>query len=88
MLNTVLLLVLSAALITILYAFFIFYKVGKIKIKNKKVEDVSSYIRNGAKTFLKREYKIIIIFVIVLAIVLACLGLIPALKGKAEGVGW
>ena len=88
MLNTVLLLVLSAALITILYAFFIFYKVGKIKIKNKKVEDVSSYIRNGAKTFLKREYKIIIIFVIALAIVLACLGLIPALKGKAEGVGW
>ena len=88
MLNTVLLIVLSAALITILYAFFIFYKVGKIKIKNKKVEDVSSYIRNGAKTFLKREYKIIIIFVIALAIVLACLGLIPALKGKAEGVGW
>ncbi len=83
-----LVLALVAALITILYAFLIFYKIGKIKIKNKKVEDVSAYIRSGAMTFLKREYKIIIIFVIIVAVVLALLGLIPALNGKAEGVGW
>ena len=82
-----LVLVLFAALITILYAFFIFYKIGKIKIQNKKVEDVSTFIRNGAMTFLKREYKIILIFVVAVAIVLAILGFIPALKG-AEGVGW
>ena len=82
-----LVLVLVAALITILYAFLIFYKIGKIKIRNKKVEDVASYIRSGAMTFLKREYKIIIIFVVIVAATLALLGLIPALNG-AEGVGW
>lgn len=82
-----LVLVLVAALITILYAFLIFYKIGKIKIRNKKVEDVASYIRSGAMTFLKREYKIIIIFVVIVATTLALLGLIPALNG-AEGVGW
>ena len=82
-----LVLVLVAALITILYAFFIFYKIGKIKIQNKKVDDVSTFIRNGAMTFLKREYRIILIFVVAVAAVLAVLGLIPALKG-AEGVGW
>ena len=82
-----LVLVIVAALITILYAFFIFYKIGKIKIKNKNVEDISSYIRSGAMTFLKREYKIIIIFVLIVTAVLAVLGFIPALK-NAEGVGW
>ena len=82
-----LVLVIVAALITILYAFFIFYKIGKIKIQNKNVADISSYIRSGAMTFLKREYKIIIIFVCIVTVVLAVLGFIPALS-NAEGVGW
>ena len=82
-----LVLVIVAALITIFYAYFIFHKVSKIKISNPKVESVSAYIRSGAMTFLKREYKIILIFVIGVAGVLALLGLIPALK-DAEGIGW
>lgn len=85
--TTPLVLVIIAALITILYAFLIFHKISKIKINNSKVEDVSSYIRRGAMTFLKREYKIILIFVLSISVVLALLGLIPSLRG-AEGVGW
>jgi K(+)-stimulated pyrophosphate-energized sodium pump len=51
------------------------------------VEEVSKYIHSGAMAFLKREYKVIIPFIIGFAALLTGLGFIPALKG-AEGVGW
>lgn len=47
---------------------------------------LSSYIHEGAMAFLKREYKIIIIFIIVVALLLGGLGFIPSLQG-IDGVG-
>ena len=38
-------------------------------------------------TFLVREYKLIIPFVVGIGVLLAALGFVPALKG-AEGIGW
>ncbi|MBQ9448729.1 MAG: sodium-translocating pyrophosphatase [Acholeplasmatales bacterium] len=83
----VLLIVILAALITLLYVFFLFHKVSKVQITNQKVDEVHNYIHKGAMTFLIREYKIIIPFIIGVGVLLACLGFIPALKG-AEAVGW
>ena len=82
-----LLLVVFAALVTLLYVFVLFRKVSKLKLNNKRVEELEKYIHGGAMTFLVREYKIIIPFVIGVGVVLAVLGFIPALKG-AEAVGW
>ena len=83
----VLLLVVFSALITLLYVFVIFHKVSKVKITNQKVDEIHKYIHKGAMTFLVREYKIIIPFIVGVGILLTILGFIPALKG-AEGVGW
>lgn len=80
-------LVLTAALVTLAYVFIIFRKVNKLKINNKKVEEISKYIHDGAIAFLKREYKIIVPFILVFALILTVLGFIPNFKG-AEGVGW
>ena len=79
--------VLSIALITIGYVYLIYHKIKRIKILNKDVENNAQYIRSGAITFLKREFKIIIPFVLVLALVFVGLGFIPGFD-KAEGVGW
>lgn len=79
--------VLLATIVTLAYVFILFRRVNRIEIKNKKVEEISSYIHEGAIAFLKREYKIIIPFVLVFAILLTVLGFIPAFNG-AEGVGW
>ncbi|MDE7162170.1 MAG: sodium/proton-translocating pyrophosphatase, partial [Anaeroplasmataceae bacterium] len=76
-----------AAIVTLAYVFILFRKVNRIKITNPKVEEISKYIHQGAIAFLKREYMIIIPFVICFAILLTVLGFIPAFKG-AEGVGW
>ena len=84
---TVLALVVFAALVTLCYVFVLFRKVSRIKVTNQKVDEVHKYIHDGAMTFLVREYKIIIPFMIGIAVLLAVLGFIPALKG-AEAVGW
>ena len=79
--------VLAIAAITIGYVFLIYHKIKKIKILNKNVEDNAKFIRSGAITFLKREFKIIIPFVLILAVVFVALGFVPGFE-QAEGVGW
>ena len=82
-----LILVAFATVITLCYVFVLFRKVSKLKIGDKKVEELQSYIHGGAMTFLVREYKIIIPFVLGVGVLLAALGFIPKLQG-AEGIGW
>lgn len=82
-----LILVVFAAIITLGYVFVLFRRVSRIAVNDKRVGDISKHIHDGAMTFLIREYKLIIPFVIGIGIVLTVLGFIPALEG-AEGIGW
>ncbi len=79
--------VLLIALITIGYVFLIYHKIKKLQVVNKNVKNNASYIRSGAITFLKREFKIIVPFILIVALVFVALGFIPAFS-QAEGVGW
>ena len=76
-----------AALVTLAYVYVLFHKVAKIKVKNSKIDEVHHHIHKGALTFLISEYKVIIPFVVIVALLLTGLGFIPALQG-AEAVGW
>lgn len=80
-------LVISATLICLGYAIVLLIKIRKLKVNHEKIEEISSYIHEGTIAFLKREYRIISMFVIGTALLLAGLGFIPALK-SAEGVGY
>ncbi len=82
-----LILVVFAAVITLGYVFVLFRRVSKIAVNDKKVDDIHKHIHDGAMTFLVREYKLIIPFVLGIGVLLTALGFIPALKG-AEGIGW
>lgn len=79
--------VLVITVITIGYVFLIYHKIQKLKVLNKNVENNAAFIRSGAITFLKREFKIIVPFILIIAVVFVALGFIPAFK-QAEGVGW
>ncbi len=79
--------VLLIAAITIGYVFLIYHKIKKLQVVNKDVANNAAYIRSGAITFLKREFKIIVPFISIVAVVFVALGFIPAFK-QAEGVGW
>ena len=79
--------VLAIAVITIGYVFLIYHKIRRIKVLNPNVAENANYIRSGAITFLKREFKIIVPFVLIMAAVFVALGFIPVFK-DADGVGW
>lgn len=77
----------AISLLTLGYVFLIYRKIRNIKVANKDIELNASFIRSGAITFLKREFKIIIPFILCFAAVFTILGFIPGIK-NAEGVGW
>ncbi|MFH0767913.1 MAG: sodium-translocating pyrophosphatase [Bacillota bacterium] len=76
-----------SALIALLYAYVLYRKVIRMKVDHSRIEEISSYIHEGAMAFMKRQYRIIIYFALGVASLLSLTEFIPALKG-AEGVGW
>jgi K(+)-stimulated pyrophosphate-energized sodium pump len=86
MLSTVLMIVIGIAVLALIYAASLFSSVKKENSGNKRMRALSSYIHEGAMAFLSREYKIIAIFVVIVAVVLTALGFIPSLQG-IDGVG-
>ena len=62
-----------AALAALGFAGFLAWKLDKIEIKLKKMEEISLAIQEGAKAFLMREYQILAYFVIGVTILLAVL---------------
>ena len=86
--NIIIYLVLAivAASAALVYALSLHRSIKSEKITIPMLEKLSGFIHEGAMAFLKREYKVIAFFAILVAIILAVLGLFPALS-KAEGVG-
>jgi len=61
----------------LLFATFLFFSVKKQSAGNEKMEELSSAIREGAMAFLKSEYKVLVVFVIVITSVLFLASYIP-----------
>ena len=61
-------------LIALAYAFLKANFIAKQDVGNDRMREISGHIHDGAMAFLKREYKVLIIFVVVLSLVL-CFGL-------------
>ena len=78
--------VIIVAVCALLYSGSLYVAVRNEPSGNKRMRALSTYIREGAMAFLKREYTIISVFVIVVALILASLGFIPSLAG-IDGVG-
>lgn len=67
-----------AAIVALLIAAAFAAQNRKIKITNVKIQELSEHIRTGAMAFLKREYRVVVIFVAVMAVILLVL----------PGMGW
>lgn len=76
--------VIAITLITLVYVWGLYRKIKKIEVLNKKASDIAEYIHEGAMAFLKREYIVMIPFIVIVAVLLAVLGIWI----EAEGVGW
>ncbi len=60
-----------AGIIALVFAFVLAQKIEKEDAGTDRMKEIASYIHEGAMTFLQREYKTLVIFVAVLAVVLA-----------------
>src|SRR5690554_100555 len=63
----------AAPIVGILALLFAFYKassIDKVSPGNDRMKEISTYIQEGAMAFLKRQYRSLVIFVVVLFIIL------------------
>ena len=70
MMDNIPLIAAGAGLFGLLIAFMLYMRVNKVKIDNETVADITSEIQDGAMAFLKAEYRVLGIFVIVVGVLL------------------
>ena len=68
---------LAAGILSLLAAFFYAKKVEHYQINIPKVQEITAAIREGAMAFLSAEYKILIVFVVVVAVALGIFISVP-----------
>lgn len=69
------------ALLGLAFAGYLAFSLSKQKVENEKAKEIASYIHEGAMTFLNKEYKILAIFVLIVAVLL---WLVPDLSWKTS----
>jgi K(+)-stimulated pyrophosphate-energized sodium pump len=60
----------GAGLVGLLIAFMLYMRVNKVDIDNEKVAEITNEIQEGAMAFLKAEYRVLGIFVVVVGLLL------------------
>jgi len=69
-------------IVALLFAIYLFFSVKKQSPGNEKMQELSNAIREGAMAFLKSEYKVLVVFVVVVA------GLLFAASFVEETMHW
>ena len=58
-------------ILSIVFPYYVWLKLKKLSTGEGKVQEVYKYIRSGAKAYLKREFKTIIIITVILTVIVA-----------------
>ena len=74
--------------VALLYTFFQSKWVSRQDAGNEKMRSISGYIADGAMAFLKAEYKILTYFVVIVAILLAIMGMSNANSHWSIGIAF
>lgn len=61
---------LIAGVLALVFAFVMASKVGKAEYANDRIKELSTAIHEGAMAFLSREYRILVVFVLVVAVIM------------------
>jgi K(+)-stimulated pyrophosphate-energized sodium pump len=63
--------IIISCVVTLVFAAYLLRRMLKLDTGTAEMQELAGYIQDGAQTFLKREYKILVIFSLVLAVLLA-----------------
>ena len=64
-------------LLALIFAVYLYFSVKKQSPGNEKMQELSNAIRQGAMAFLKSEYKVLVVFVVIITILLFIASFIP-----------
>ncbi|MBM3326514.1 MAG: sodium-translocating pyrophosphatase [Calditrichaeota bacterium] len=78
-----LLIAIAGGLAAIIYAYIKTIWIKKRDAGDARMQEIAGYIRTGAMAFLGREYKVLLIFVVIVA---AVLGIVNTLAGVSSGL--
>ena len=70
------------AVIAFLFALYLYLWVKRERVENRRIEDVSRLIAEGARTFMRREYRILAVFASVVAVIIFLLLPSPIWNGN------
>jgi K(+)-stimulated pyrophosphate-energized sodium pump len=59
-----------AGALALLFAFILGFRIKKIGINDKKVEEISGHIKSGAMAYLNKQYRYLLVFVAVVTLIL------------------
>jgi len=62
-----------SGIVALIFAIFLSLKVIREKPGNELMQEISKMIEQGAMTFLKREYSVLVFFIIIVTLILAWL---------------
>src|SRR5215472_8359995 len=74
----------AMALLGLLYMFIKFNWVSKQEAGTDRMKEISTYIAEGAMAFLKAEWKILIYFALIVALLLGFIGMKAATKANVR----
>ena len=63
--------VIALTILSLIYVLFLALSILKKDPGNKKMQEISKAVQQGSMTFLKREYQILAIFIIVVFIIIS-----------------
>jgi K(+)-stimulated pyrophosphate-energized sodium pump len=72
----------AAGVLALIYAWFKARAVNKADAGTDRMKEIAGYIRDGAMAFLGREYRVLAIFVVIVAVILS------VANGAMEGSSW
>ena len=62
----------GAGILALAFAFFlVIRKIDTVTVKHDRMNEIASYIHEGAMAFLRREYRVLVFFALILAVVIA-----------------
>ena len=80
--NALLYLAPVAGIVALVFAFYLINRINRMDPGNERMREISGAITAGAMAFLKRQYKTLIIFILVIICVICVIGLVTTGEGS------
>jgi K(+)-stimulated pyrophosphate-energized sodium pump len=79
-------LIFAVGIIALLFAGFLFTRIRKRDQGTPEMKEISGHIQRGAKSYLNRQYRVLVVFVIIVAVVLALIKVNTAIAFVAGAI--